>query len=138
MKKPFHRLRYYLNDWFELNLIERKGSIVLVVLIVLMIVYNFSAVYLFSPKISDNSHLKKEVADWLASIKQEKEETKSKTDINELLLEQTEHTSRKLFKFNPNTASDAELSELGFTQRQIESLRPTPNRKSAEVSKQRR
>jgi len=120
MKRKLALYRNKLNEWFELNKSERNGSLVLIAFILLMIAYNYSSPYLFRSSNFDNSRQTDEIKNWLATAKEDSKET---SRYHSLIPEKDANPNRQLFKFNPNNASNEALLKLGFTQRNIESLR---------------
>jgi len=87
-----------------------------------MIAYNFLSPYILGTNRFDNSQQTEEIKTWLALTK-EKDSSDERTHYSSLIPEKDASPLLQRFKFNPNNATDDELLRLGFTKRNIESLR---------------
>lgn len=122
MKKQLTRIKYSLNEWFEMSKSERNGVTILVIFILLMIGYNYAAPFLYRSDKTDYSHLSQEITDWLASANQAQNRF-DKPDNSTLLLGDSPVKNGQLFKFNPNDASIEEFEKLGLTKRQAQTVK---------------
>jgi competence protein ComEA len=113
--------RNAFQDWLEYTSKERKGILVLIVCIALLITYNYCAPYIFKQKNIDLSGKKTEIEKWLAE--HAADTAAGPIDYTELALQKEAKPKRTLFTFDPNTCDDAAWTALGFTQGQIKSIR---------------
>ncbi len=107
-------------DWLEFSARERRGILLLSVLIVLMIVYNYAAPHLFKSEAVDFTDRKAEIEKWMA---EQTDSTSNHTDYTSFTIQKDSKAKRPLFAFNPNTATDETWKALGFSDGQIRSLR---------------
>lgn len=122
MKKERNTVRSTLNEWFELSKSERNGITILCTFVVLMIVFNHTAHLLHPAKTEGNIELTEELRTWMASHKNSSN-SDSLSDFTSLLISKSEETRQEYFLFNPNTATVDEFLRLGFTERQIQTIR---------------
>ncbi|MFN0031829.1 MAG: ComEA family DNA-binding protein [Flavobacteriales bacterium] len=108
-------------DWLEFTTAERKGIFVLIALLVVLMIYNYAAPYIFQADLTDISQHKTEIEAWLA--KAESQQSSSQTDFTSLALQRDKRAGQELFLFNPNTATDEDWKKLGFSEKQIGSIR---------------
>lgn len=122
MKNKLYHIKEYLNDLFEVSRSERNGLVVLTVCISLVITYNFSVPYWHKQPRTDHSALTSETEEWLAKTLLSKSKN-TPTDSELLLDESLGSTPYTLFSFNPNIATEDEFEKLGFSQRQIQTIK---------------
>ncbi len=121
MKKRFIPLRRYLNDLFELNRSERNGVTILLGLIIFLILYNYSIPYLFQPPLRDVSNDAQQFKTWLMQMENASKNSSS-PDYTDLLIDRNQINAPNLSLFDPNTATENQLLELGFTHKQIQTI----------------
>lgn len=108
-----------LIELFTFNRGERKGIIVLVVCIIMLIAYNFLAPFIIKPAAIDISARRAEIEAWLAA-----RDTHNEAEITDWQSpEKFVETKAQLFGFDPNTISDDEWKQLGLYDGQIRSIR---------------
>jgi competence protein ComEA len=95
-------------DYFSFTRGEKRGSVVLLIIIVALIAANFSIDLLKSNHQSDFSEFENKINAF-------EKELESNSNNNEALV-------IELFEFNPNTISDEEWSKLGFKDWQIKTI----------------
>ncbi len=114
-----NRLKSWIRSFLSLNKGERQGIIVLAVIIILLNVGNLILPKLIKPKISPQFFTnQKIVAEFLADQKAAKDSIKQIIKINN----NSRFEPDNLFQFDPNTANDAELKKIGFSQKQIKNI----------------
>ena len=96
-----------IKDYFSFTRGEKRGTIVLLLIIVLLIAANFSIDLLKSTTQTDFSEFESAINEFEKEINAEKESAQNKT------------LSIELFEFNPNTISNEEWKKLGFKDWQI-------------------
>lgn len=106
MKTLKIRLEKFLKMYFYFSPSERKGIILLA--IILLFVMVLPSIY---RALKPNSNLKISISQL---VNLDSLNNKSKFD--------TEETNTSLFNFNPNTASESELKNLGFTDKNIKTI----------------
>lgn len=96
-------------DFFYFSRTERQGIVILAVLIVLVYIASWFIPEREMPPIGDNEQFEKEYAEFMASIKEQKQSSLSKHQSYNI----REH-SITLAAFNPNTADSATFISLGL------------------------
>ena len=94
---------------------ESQGITVLLVILFILIIGNFSITYFVSEKKYDFTEFEKEIADFEASLIPLKEDA-YESKLDKYII--ARYDSLELFKFNPNTTSKSDWAKLGFTKKQ--------------------
>jgi len=118
----FRKLSGYIKDFFTFNKSERRGLLVLCILILLLIIFNIILPYLKTQEKYDYNHFDKEVAEFLKT--REIISTRPKTyrqkdpfnifDVNASAVEQKLNP----FVFDPNTLPYDGFIEMGLSTKQ--------------------
>lgn len=98
---------------------ERKGVIILLTVIILLIVVNFSIKFLIPQEKSDFKKFDTEIAGFTNSLVPQKEDAYLNR-LDKYIVER--YDSLQLFKFNPNTTTATEWKNLGLTDKQIKTV----------------
>jgi len=99
-----------IKDYFSFSRGEKRGTVVLITIIILLIIANFSIDLLKKNAYTDFSEFEKEINEFESVIELNKK-SNSKTKL-----------SIDFFDFNPNTISDNEWFQLGFKKWQIKTI----------------
>ncbi len=99
-----------IKDYFSFTRGEKRGTVVLLLIIALLIAANFSVDLLKTETQTDFSQFEKEIHEFEKGINSEDNQKK-----NEAL-------TIDFFEFNPNTISDKEWKKLGFKDWQIKTI----------------
>ena len=106
-----------LKDYFYFNKGERKGILVLIILIIIAVLINFNTHIFIADNVNDFSQFNKEIEEFENNlISEEKVYESSEKTLNR-------YATLNLFNFNPNSASENDLFKLGFTEKQIKTLK---------------
>ncbi len=118
-----NKIRYWIRDFFTLNKSEQRGIIFLLVMIVLLLLFNWLSPYLIYPKKNNFSSLDREVSQFAAA-------QKSLNDSLHLIYLQNtgkltqEQAAAKLhpFPFDPNRLTYSQWLKMGLTPRQVKTI----------------
>ena len=118
-----NKVRYWIRSFFTLNKSEQRGIIFLLVMIVLLLLFNWLSPYFINSEKSDFSSLNREVSQFTAA-------QKSLNDSLHLIhLQNTgkltpEQAAAKLhpFPFDPNLLTNSQWLKMGLTSRQVKTI----------------
>ena len=99
-----------IKDYFSFTRGEKRGTAVLLIIIVILIIANFSIDLLASSKQTDFSEFEKEIDAF-------EKEINTRKNSEEVLI-----STSQFFAFNPNTISDEEWKQLGFKNWQVKTI----------------
>ncbi len=99
---------------------EKRGIFVLLIIIVLVIIVNLATDFKARNQNVDFSKFEQEIDSFQASLKAREGETYVNR-LDKYIIER--YDSLTLFKFNPNTTSDADWLKLGLTDKQISTIK---------------
>lgn len=112
----------HIKDYFTFNKSERRGLLVLCILIVLLIMFNFFAPRFVARQKYDSSRFEREVAEYLKTqeVISKKPKTFQKKDPFNVFDANLSAVEQKLspFVFDPNTLPYEGFVEMGFTEKQ--------------------
>lgn len=112
----FRNIKLFIRDYFTLTSRERKGAIILFLVITLQLVALFTMHYLSPPDAEFIEKFRPEIIAaekvWSASESKAKEKAPPE-----------KQTQVRYFPFDPNTNSDADWSQLGMSTKQIAIIR---------------
>ena len=116
----FKKIKFYLRDYFAFNQTEIKGFMFMIFLIIILIISVFIFDFLPDNPITSKTIDPKRVEELMAKI-EVKESTKKEVFQDRYANKYEKHDSDntpskpiKLFPFDPNQASEAQLEELGI------------------------
>jgi len=105
------KVKKYLKDWFTLSSRERMGMLVLLVLTMLMLVINLILrFYPIQQKQYDYSNYQHDLELFRSSLR-------PSGDVPETEAEEKDQETVERFPFDPNTATENEMTRLGMEQR---------------------
>lgn len=119
-KPPFHNLRSIFKQYNTFTYSERKGIIVLSIIIVVLLLTLYGLKFYEPPITVSTSRLDSAVAQWSLLQAESKVVLKDSTSLSENILPQP---TKKLFPFNPNNLADSLWANLGLSERQIASIK---------------
>jgi len=120
-------VKNFIRDYLTFNRRERKGTIVLVAIVLLLIGYLSFSSYLFPKEKYDSSEFDKQVAEIEKQdhVEDSLNDSKFTYDQNDYKLPNSSQPKIKqqLFPFNPNNLPDANWKKLGLSDKQIKSIK---------------
>ncbi len=108
-----------LKELFTFSNSERKGIIILSILLILVIIANSTVSYFFDDQAEDTSQFQKEITEFEANLTQRKEGTYL-SRLDKFII--ARYDTIKLYKFNPNNLAAQEWQKLGFTEKQQKTI----------------
>ena len=109
-----------LKELFNLTRRERNGTIVLIILILSIIIFNYNLSQIIQPDFNFN------MADFSNMTSNQAHDSLSgdteSIDFTSLLLDREKFKSRNLFPFDPNSIDHAGFQKLGLTDKQIKCI----------------
>lgn len=118
-KPPFHNLRSIFKQYNTFTYSERKGIIVLSIIIVVLLLTLYGLKFYEPPIAINTSRLDSAVAQWNL-LQADSIVVKDSTKLSE---NNSPQTNRILFPFNPNNLDDSLWSKLGLSEKQIASIK---------------
>lgn len=118
-KPPFHNLRSIFKQYNTFTYSERKGIIVLSIIIVVLLLTLYGLKFYEPPIAINTSRLDSAVAQWNL-LQADSIVVKDSTKLSE---NNSPQTTRILFPFNPNNLADSLWSRLGLSEKQIASIK---------------
>lgn len=118
-KPPFHNLRSIFKQYNTFTYSERKGIIVLSIIIVVLLLTLYGLKFYEPPIAINTSRLDSAVAQWNL-LQADSIVVKDATKLSE---NNSPQTTRILFPFNPNNLADSLWTKLGLSEKQIASIK---------------
>lgn len=118
-KPPFHNLRSIFKQYNTFTYSERKGIIVLSIIIVVLLLTLYGLKFYEPPIAINTSRLDSAVAQWNL-LQADSIVVKDSTKLSE---NNSPQTTRILFPFNPNNLADSLWTKLGLSEKQIASIK---------------
>lgn len=119
-------LKKRFREYFTFTKKERNGIIVLLIILFILVLVRIYQSYRPSGDVElMNTQFSKEIETFEKGLMLIKEQTKSKSAVHDYKKAESEDKwfiPNKIFKFDPNTVSKAELNDLGFSNKQLTTL----------------
>jgi DNA uptake protein ComE-like DNA-binding protein len=118
-----NKIGYWFRSFFTLNKSEQRGIIFLLVIIILLVLFNWLSPYFISPKKSDFSGLNREVSQFVAAQKSFNDSLHliHLQNIGKLTPDQAV-VKLHPFLFDPNRLTNSQWLKMGLTSRQVETI----------------
>lgn len=124
-KPPFHNLRSIFKQYNTFTYSERKGIIVLSIIIVALLLTLYGLKFYEPPITINTGRLDSAVAQWNLLQADSIIDVKDSTKLSESNATQP---TRSLFSFNPNNLADSLWAKLGLSEKQIASIKKYEDR----------
>ncbi len=110
-----------IKELFSFTSGERKGILVLMILIIIAILFNMFTDFKSRTKPVDFESFEDEISAFENSLKEKTNDDEYLSRLDKFII--AKYDSLTLFKFNPNTTSDKEWQQLGLTEKQISTIK---------------
>jgi len=109
-----------LKDYFHFSKSEKHGALFLLIIILILIIFPYFYDFYSNDKIAENQDFEKEIQLFAQSI-QVTEKPEFKNRLDQYIIER--YDSINLFFFDPNNTSAESFKKLGFTEKQIKTIK---------------